>query len=903
MTTKNTNIMGISCEVKLQRYNGPLLSSKINDLSMLSKNTDVSNLTPDLKRSSRVTRKRALQDKSVVDNDIELGNMKKKKCSKIESEKPILSQKFTKKTDSKTFASVKSTTNSSTNNNYRKISDTEHSLDINVDNETKILIPTFTNKKSKSINSNKRKSVVTDTSKGNTSNESERSSNNTSLKLTKNKNSSKSISNIINNDGVVVLLERDKNVLKHLKFNSNINLHEETNVNKDETSNELESSNNTTPLKNSKNKKNSKSVSNINNTPLVINVNKDDISDKTDSNDNNYIISSNSFKQKTSKLIKEKAALKNLKNDKSDESEKNSYMSPKKPKNKISQSTNNIMNKVHTVDISYKNNDIVNSQKHSHSLSKKIHFQKSDNNVYSSEDDLQQSQNLTDEFEELYNNQDLELTEKFNTNTMTLRSDKPPKIKQKWSDEWCGDELTNNIKSYDLSNVPKVIVNNNKKLVKKQIKSRKPKRSKKIKIKMFQNLDKNTNKLMDTPVVQNKNINDLPLNINSNTFDTTNQSINNLVSQDINTNNLQLMNSSNINDTKDHSTKCVPVTQSPENKSIKNNMSLKKNVVTRNEVITDPINADNNTNMSYTATTSSSEFTIVPMSYTELSESVVSNQSSQFNTLESNSISMHTSDSSEISYGISILSEAISRQCSESNNKGIKKKSQVENEIKSSPKKTNSNPQSKTISAEISSQKVNKSTPRKMKYAAKLYEQSIEATLQANLEHGLHILSKRFNIPLGSLKKTVVDDPLAVFQKKYSESITPSMVTISPIVKDVETKFNYTKYVSGNLDVEYKIEPIRESAAYEKTNLKDLMAELSKTMPSWSLSIVTNPSRYIISHMSINMYGVPSANKCIVLDRYFRASVYINQCLEYTYCKRYTTATEIINLIKTLNSL
>jgi len=81
------------------------------------------------------------------------------------------------------------------------------------------------------------------------------------------------------------------------------------------------------------------------------------------------------------------------------------------------------------------------------------------------------------------------------------------------------------------------------------------------------------------------------------------------------------------------------------------------------------------------------------------------------------------------------------------------------------------------------------------------------------------------------------------------------------------------------------------------------MLELSKTMPSWSLSIVTNPPRYVISHMSIGTYGVPIANKCIVLDKMFRASVYINQSLEHKLSKRYTTATEIVNLIKELNSI
>lgn len=172
-------------------------------------------------------------------------------------------------------------------------------------------------------------------------------------------------------------------------------------------------------------------------------------------------------------------------------------------------------------------------------------------------------------------------------------------------------------------------------------------------------------------------------------------------------------------------------------------------------------------------------------------------------------------------------------------------------------------------------------------------------------ERQIYLLSKRFHISLQTLRNIVIKEPLSVFREKYSKSVTPSMLTVSPIVRMIDEKVltgdgNNEK---DNSNIVYKVEPIRFSEVYEKTNLKDCISELSNAMPSWSLSVVPNPSRYVIYQISINTYGIPIVNKSIVLDRYFRASVYIKQCLQFKYCKRYHTATEIINLIKELNAI
>lgn len=140
------------------------------------------------------------------------------------------------------------------------------------------------------------------------------------------------------------------------------------------------------------------------------------------------------------------------------------------------------------------------------------------------------------------------------------------------------------------------------------------------------------------------------------------------------------------------------------------------------------------------------------------------------------------------------------------------------------------------------------------------------------------------------VKETYIEEPLSEFRNNYSESVTSSMITVSQI--------NNT-----NLDHMYKIEPAREYNINENTNLKDLMIHLSKTMPSWALTIAENPPRYVISQILIDTYGIPTVHKSVVFDRDFNASVYINRNLINNYCNRYSSIIEIVNLIKHLNSL
>ncbi|CAI6361773.1 unnamed protein product [Macrosiphum euphorbiae] len=504
-------------------------------------------------------------------------------------------------------------------------------------------------------------------------------------------------------------------------------------------------------------------------------------------------------------------------------------------------------------------------------------------NIFNTEDSLRLTQNLGKICKTLHSDEDCpltKLTQHFDDTAMMLRSNnKPPKIKKKWSDEWIVDKLSTNIsksKNEDFSSESILDVNSKKKIVKTQ--KSKNANCKKVNTKMLEELSPNNPFVFHTPIPAYDNTEKSSINVP-------------VVQNDCISINVPEVQNDSISNS-------VPVVQN-DSISITYNIPLEEPIpVVFNNALSEPVGICN-----VPSSGTSSNISIMHTTGTESTFSTNNDQQSHLSTLEPISDSDYLSVSTigienpEMSYGMAILSEAISRQCRELANEQKKNSRELDIiESQESPKKEDNTSQSQVPSAKVSPQRVVKKVSRKIpKCTAKLGLQSVKNEIESRIDHALNLLSKRFDIPSDFLKKTVVDEPLSVFQKKYCKSVTPSMVEISPI--DVNAK-------SGlNVNLEYKLEPIRESAAYEKNNLKDLMIELSKTMPSWSLSIVTNPSRYVISHMSISTYGVPIANKCIVLDKMFRASVYINQSLEHKLSKRYTTATEIVNLIKELNSI
>lgn len=810
--------MNLNCAVKLQRIDDSLITNNatVNELE-LSKNTSVSNKT---KKSTRTARKRNFKSTIIDDNYYnQPDNVKKKKCiiTKPQSIKDepdklfpeIVPQKSTKKNKKQIFASVKQSCNHSINSDFGKISDTIPSINLHADNDTTI-------------------------------------STQNSLKSPKNKTS--------------------------IKKKSMVN-----NVHKNDTSNELERNDNIV-LSKTPRKRTSKSNTSIKNKSVVYNINKDDtLKIKLEKNDPIVLTKTSKNKIPKSNTLKNKSVVKNV-------------------------NKGDIINHLEGKDDSRKR---VRS-------SKKVQSQKTDSTNISNHNNGVDIPKMSVVLDKLQFIPVLsKFSEKLDDNTMMLRSNnKPPKIKKKWSDEWSGDKLSNMLKfnNDDPVSAQKIDINNSSKLIKKTIKNQKPKNAnhKKLKTKMLEKLN---------------TINDDSL----------------------------LNDSSNIRNS-DSSTTNVPGTGTLGHDG--GNIIPHFNSCIANDVVPEPANIHiaNNDSCNIT-TTSSSEVTlqpsIVPTTYTEMSNSTLSYENYQQSHLKSFepisdtninsniilSLPIITSECPEISYGISILSEAISRQCNELANKTDKLKSEEQdlnktkseehdinktnspkqdiNEIKlpnedineiNSLKKAN-NTRLQLPSATVSPQRVYRNMSRKIvKYSLELCEQFEGNDSQTRLEHEIVLLSKRFNIPIACLKKTVIEEPLSVFQKKYPEPANLSMVTVSPIVEKIETKSRKIK-ASGSLDFKYSLEPIRENGAYEKTNLHDLMAELRKTMPSWNICMVANPSRYLITHMAVNMYGIPFADKCIILDKYFRASVYLNQCLRHTYTKQYTTPTEIINLIKEVNTL
>ncbi|KAF0752561.1 MATH and LRR domain-containing protein PFE0570w-like [Aphis craccivora] len=825
MTTKLIDNMNLNCAVKLLRYDDvPTTSNKEAAVSALSNNDGISNQPiAEVKRSSRISRKRT---KSRIEDGNQSENVKKKKCmikksqlNKTESGKTDTPPKEPKKNKIQ-GSSVK------TNDDFSEISNTMTCPISFIDDEDEEITPKKGLSKppkfkiSRSIIAVKKKPIVLDINNDNSIN-----------KVTK------------TDDSIDVPLKSPKT--KTLKsITSNRKKPVLSNVSKNNSSSELEESNNDISTKAPKNKTPKSNTSNkkkstTNNTNNVEQLNELQVN-KVQSSDN--FVTPEVPKSKTSKSI---------------------VSNKKKP-------VVNTINKNGTTNDHETSNKIEIPRKRARTSLKKEKCQKPDlENKFNNEDNLEQTQNSSKICMELYTDEELNLSQKFEDDTMVLgTTDNPPKIKKKWSEEWSGGKLVKNISksnNEELSN-DSTLDFNNCKTVKRIPKTQKSKNSnsKKVKTKILNQLIPEDSLLVYPP------------NTDSDKMD-----------------------KSSLN---------VPVMQN-DGISITFNIPLEESIpAVCNDAVSNPVC---NTLSSETL---SNNVSMIPTTVTEISFSNENVQQSHLSTLEPISDSDYLSVSTispenpEMSYGMAILSEAISRQCRESANQQIKKKSPEPDtiDIQSCTKKANNTSRSQVPSAMVSPQRVVKNMSKKvLKYSPELCLPSVENELESHSEYEIQLLSKRFNIPINSLRKTVVDEPLSVFRKKYSKSVTPSMVTISPIVKDTDSKsgLNLYNYISGNLDIEYKLEPIREGAAYETNNLKDLMLELSKTMPSWSLSIVTNPPRYVISQMSIGKYGVPSANKCIVLDRTFRASVYINQSLEHKLCKRYTTSTEIVNLIKDLNSI
>jgi hypothetical protein len=879
--------MNFDCAVKLLRFDETPTFNTESINTMTSKKTNVSKKSIQTKRSIRISKKYSHQNNMYIKNGGQLGTNKKQKItckkqkfSKIEPEKSITPQKKeTKRKKNEISASTKSAETNSTYSEPSELSNCSQNLFV----KNKVNISKPNSLKTSKTDTILEDFAMTNLNKDNSTDKLEKSNNIVSDKMSK-KQAAKSVS--------------------FKKKSSMLN-----NTNKNKTSNEHVSSDKSISSKVSKTKTSRPVI--CNEKKLAIdNINKNSVSDKIE-NTINFVVSQ-AYQSEAPKSTKNISKVKNFNHNKNNESnvlEFSNKIVPQKT-SKIKSSTKPIVDMkkkpiINKNNPPYKlegNNDLIISRHFGHPFKRKISESDIDllkgdcylnrskklsvvlenikyfPNIVSSEksgDDtmmlknnnqLNQSRKLSVVHENIPQCPKPDFSEKSDDTVMSGNDNKPPKIKNKWCDEWSGNKLlshnmlkSNNNVSMDDS---KQNFNNSATLSDNVLKTQKNIIRKNVKVKRKKKLN-------------------------------------------INIKNPDLIGSLNTDIDLNNSITNIPETEHHENISITNNITSTKPIGLRNDNISETVGVKSKNNMPYTAETeSSSEITIPTVSNSVLSND--NDQHSHLNVDDSNYIS-NPMISSEINYGMAILSEAISRQCRESTNSGIKRKSPEPdlNEMESPLKKTNDISRSLVPSAKISPQIFQKCMSKKViKHSSELYEQSVEAKLESRVEREIFLLSKRFNISIDTLKKTVLDEPLSVFHKNYSESVPPSMVTITPIVKDVETKSRFNaNYFCENLDVDYKVEPIREGAAYEKNNLKELMSELSKTMPSWSLSIVTNPLRYVISHMIIDIYGIPIANKCIVLDKNFRASVYINQCLEHTYCKHYTTATEIVNLIKELNSI
>lgn len=856
--------MNLECSVELFRYNQSLPTDDLTVNSEFPKNIDVDNKEIDVKRSERPSRKRTYQDKLNSEDD-QSDNVKKKKCvvKKLQFSKTETEKLETSPNSKKTKHEVTTTENSPKNNanNSDVHSGSISFIDTSETNETITVAKSSSNTPKKKLSprlntSNEKKSLANNINKDAIPHKIEKKSNSSSSSKSSKHKTSKSTTHF------------------KVKFVAN-------NPKKKDKSKELKNKD-LVSLKSPSRKAYSKTISSVVNNVLQSN----ELESSSD-------LGSLKPKNKTSnKLITPTKKIVVHKGDSSIALEPSNDLvvskTPKKQSRTSSKSINSIekssdiisVNKHNTSDKLQESVDTAVTRKRGRSTQKKIQLQKNIDLVNSCSNtiDLQQAKNVAIVLEKIPMSA---LPSKFVDNTMMLRSNnKPPKIKKKWSDEWSVSKLSNSVLKPNvddhLSN-SKEEINNSNKTLKKILKVQKSKSSnyKKIKTQMLEKMTINTTEPESV--------------INSSTCgNTMKETVDNIKS---------VMESI-----------CAALVPSAP---------LVHPSAVNNDTITEPVDTNTHNSNEPRSTESVISFGVTTVSSMPMTDDVVNNEKDppspliSFKTVPITSYLMDPMvPESEISYGMDILSEAISRQCKESMNNSIQRNlpEQDLNKVSSPPKKSNCSPQPQLPNAvappqkPINTSRANKTTSKKAgKNSSGFCKKIVETELQVRLDNEINLLSKRFNIPIESLKKLVVDEPLSVFQTKYPNLVSSSLVKVSPIVKNVEAKSK--DYISGNLDVEYKIDPIRESSAYEKTNLQDLMTELSKTMPSWSLSIVSNPSRYVLSHMSINKNGIPFANKSIVLDRNFRASVYINQSLKQSYSKRYTTPTEIVNLIKELNSI
>lgn len=122
--------------------------------------------------------------------------------------------------------------------------------------------------------------------------------------------------------------------------------------------------------------------------------------------------------------------------------------------------------------------------------------------------------------------------------------------------------------------------------------------------------------------------------------------------------------------------------------------------------------------------------------------------------------------------------------------------------------------------------------------------------LQSQLESHecvIRFLSKCFGIPMKTIKNVIINEFYSVFHGKYTnERVTSNTKTVWPTVvtnNDVDARPERSVKVANKTFKKNTIKPIRrKNPDCEKNILQDAMEELSKTMPSWNLSIDRNTS-------------------------------------------------------------
>lgn len=158
-------------------------------------------------------------------------------------------------------------------------------------------------------------------------------------------------------------------------------------------------------------------------------------------------------------------------------------------------------------------------------------------------------------------------------------------------------------------------------------------------------------------------------------------------------------------------------------------------------------------------------------------------------------------------------------------------------------------------------------------------------------------VSKRLDIPINNVK-IKVNDALTTFKNVKNFPYDISSLTVLPVVLDPESGNTATRSPQV-----YKLDSRDLTEAYKQDKIEDVMAEVTKVMPTWGLCVDFLDGTTKVVCMAVNSDSFPFVDKTIILDSELNATVYIRRSLKKEFCKQLRDVSDVINLILEIDHL